>query len=54
MRAAAVRFTTGGSYSGAATRRLAASRHNAVDRFVDTHSIMEAVDDFIDGNGSEH
>ena len=47
-------FTLIGSCSGAAPRRLAASRHNAVDGFVDTHSIMEAVDDFIDGNGSEH
>ena len=47
MRAAAVRFTLVGSHSGAATRRLAASRHNAVDRFVDTHGVMEAVNDFI-------
>ena len=52
--ATAVRLTSGGACFGAATRRLAASRHNAVDRFVGTHGAMEAVDDFIYGNGSDH
>ena len=46
------RFVLGGCID--ATRRLAASLHNAVNIFVDTHSIVEAVDDFIDGNGSKH